>query len=241
MTALIVVDRAAGRRQGPRDQGGAGLQGLGRRRAAQGQARQARDDAQRAAAAVGQRRGHRPRPAHERHGGALRRADERARADLGLACTRLSSPTASTTPAITRARSTSPRSRAPCSTSRAWRASSGAGERCCRSRSRADGSTCSTTTRCCARATRHHRDQDGLHRRRRALPRGGRAARRTAPRRGAPALARPGQAGDPAAQSRLRGPVLSGPAALRRSRPRVPIRDRRRRASREPPGRAPAS
>ena len=54
--------RAAGR-QGQGHQGGARVQGIGRRRAAARQADQARDDAQRPAAAVGQRRGDRPRPA----------------------------------------------------------------------------------------------------------------------------------------------------------------------------------
>ena len=56
--------------------------------------------------------------------------------------------------ATTRARPTSPRSPARSSTSPASRGSSSAAGRSSRSRSRAGGSTSSTTTRCCAPATR---------------------------------------------------------------------------------------
>jgi D-alanyl-D-alanine carboxypeptidase len=66
------------------------------------------------------------------------RMNEQARA-LGLACTRFSSPSG-----FEDERNHS------CSTSRAWPGSSGAAGPCCRSPSRAGGSSCSTTTRSCA-------------------------------------------------------------------------------------------
>ena len=50
-------------------------------------------------------------------------------------------------------RPTSRRSRARCCASRGWRGSSRSARRSCRSRSRAAGSTSTTTTRCCGRAT----------------------------------------------------------------------------------------
>ena len=145
----------AARRQGPRDQGGAGLQGLGRGRPAQGQAHQARDDAQRAAAALGQRRCHRAGPAHERHRRRLRAAHERARRrprprvhalQLARRLRGRRQPLLRHRPRRDGARG--PRPPAPGAHRRA------AGARSCPSRSRAGASTSSTTTRCCAPATR---------------------------------------------------------------------------------------
>ena len=155
MTALLVVqrERPADKVQG--HQGGARLQGLGRRRAAARQADQLETmlnglllpSGNDAAIALAQR--------VERHGPGLRHADERAGARRSACRARTSRRrAASSTRATTRARPTSPRSPARSSTSRASRGSSSAAGRSCRSRSRAGGSTSSTTTRCCARATR---------------------------------------------------------------------------------------
>ena len=101
----------------------------------------------------------------------LRRADERARrASWACAARATRRPTASSTPATTRARSTSPRWPAPCSTSRAWRGS-------CARRS---GDPAAARSRAASVYLYNnnpllrtgypgtHRAQDRLHRRRRA-------------------------------------------------------------------------
>ena len=116
--------------------------------------RRGRDDAARAPAPVRQRRGDRARPAHERQREALRGADEPARRRRWAWPARTSPPpTDTSTAAPTPAPRTSPRSRARCCASRGWRGSCAAARPCCRSRSRAAGSTSTTTTRCCGRAT----------------------------------------------------------------------------------------
>ena len=77
------------------------------------------------------------------------------------------------------------------------RGSSPRATRCCRSRSRAASSGCTTTTRCCGCGyPGHRRGQDGLHGRRRAMPGGDGTARSQVARRRAAALRRPTRPGE---------------------------------------------
>ena len=126
MTALVAVRRARGRRQGADHQRGARLQRLGRRRPAPGQAREGRDAAPRPHAPVGQRRRARARLPDERQHRRVRAAHERAgRARSACGCTRFASSRASaraTAPAPPTSRS----SPGACSTRRGSRGSSAA-------------------------------------------------------------------------------------------------------------------
>ena len=209
MTALVVVERVPGGREGQDHQRGAALPGLGRRAAAARQVDRRQHDAPRPAAAVGQRRGDRARPARRgRQREALRALHEReGRGSSGCVCTRFATPSgfedkgnhscAADLAAIARAVLREPR------LARIVKRRAGGRSR---SRSRAAGCGSTTTTRCCAQGYRgHDRAQDGLHGRRGPLPGRHGAARPGQARRRPAALARPRQAGDAAARPRLQG------------------------------------
>ena len=105
MTALSDRGAPPTLRTRPDHPGGARLRGVGRRRAAEGKEGEAGDDAQRAAAGVGQRRRDRARATRRRQRAAFRATDEQA-GPRGSACGARASParTGSRTAATTRAR-----------------------------------------------------------------------------------------------------------------------------------------
>ena len=148
-------DRARRRRPRPAEREGADhagrarLQRLGRRAAAAGQACAAGGAALRPAAAVGQRRRDRARPARRRNPVAIHRDDERRSAEPGfelhpfhdrLRDRRSGQPLVRDGPGPDRARRSS--------SSRFWPGSSLRPARSCRSRSRAASCGCTTTIRC---------------------------------------------------------------------------------------------